>query len=113
MRKKLSSGEVIALLNKWRDAKATVKALFMERDLMFSVTGKVMIFPNESKVHIVESVSADAPKILASFSIVGDEFWSQEPLLDASEDKRWKFDFFVGVSFPAFCGSVSLYELAD
>jgi hypothetical protein len=113
MRKKVSSGEAIKLLNKWQDAKSTVKALFMERDLMFSVTGKVMILPNESKVYVVVDPSVEIPKILVSFPVVGDEFWQTEPLLDASDDERWEMDFFVGISFPVFCGSVTLYELAE
>jgi hypothetical protein len=112
MRNKFSSrSEAISDLKRWRDAKSSIKALFMEAGLMIRVTGNVLLFPEEDEVLIVDKT--DSSLTLASFPILGNAFSRTEPLLDLPENTRWRVGFFVGISFPLPCGTIVLYEIAD
>src|SRR5271170_3607423 len=100
-----SRAEVFAQLSKWDEAKSPIKALFSGDGFNFCIPCSVRFLSGDGRVILQDGTG----EMLGSFLVIGDSFPKSEPLLDASEDVRWKLEFFLGIEFTVSCGTVGLY----
>ena len=113
-----SREEAMSRLRKWEAAKAPIKASFLGKGLSFNVTGRI-VFGDESKlwlvvkdgfvgsVHLPETVALSLDMKLAA------PCETFEPLLDAPDDDKLRFDFLVAEAFDLPCGNLDFREVGE
>jgi|ERR1700723_1539 len=101
--------EVIAQLKNWDRAKRPMRLLFSNEGLSLCIPCNIRFLEGDDLVILLGGNA----EIIGRFLVVGNSFPKAVPLLDASEELRWKLDFFLGVEFKLPCGIVGLYEVAQ
>jgi hypothetical protein len=112
-----SREEAMSRLRKWEAAKTPIKASFLGKGLSFNATGRI-VFQDASKLRLVVKNGFVGSEHLAETVALSLDLGlatpceTFEPMLDAPDDEKLRYDFLVAEAFDLPCGNLDFREMA-